>query len=484
VSLFVSLSIPVAVGYLLASWFLSDDAEVGVFERLFLGYGLGLGLLSLEMLVLGLLGVPYTIFSITAVQFLFSLVLVYLMYRGGGVKEALFSGGIGTGGRGAANLKSGWKLYLSLFLVIWVFFKMGLVVQESIVRPMYAWDTWANWSAGAKLFFYEKGLVLDTADENFFGKGYRVFLGHPLNTPLLQVWIALWEGAFHEAHVKAWAAFYYISLMGILFLAVTRDSNPFYGIISVFFLSTVPILTFHGMEGYADLPLSYYGLAATVCLWRYMGTEKRGYLIVSGALLGAGCFTKNEGLLFFLAILAVLCLFIVLERKKPLPAVFSFLIAFLVMAGPWFLFKALGGFGFGHGGEQSAMTWFGDPKVSAGVARGIHWDVIAVALKEIFFKANFNLIFPFWIVLTGFALKTVFRTNLKYLYIVILALMAMFMFIYLIFESTAVTEITGLHRNTLTYVPIIFFASAVLAARIWPPRVESPLTEDGPLPLD
>ncbi len=46
------------------------------------------------------------------------------------------------------------------------------------------------------------------------------------------------------------------------------------------------------------------------------------------------------------------------------------------------------------------------------------------------------------------------------------------------------TEITGLHRNTLTYVPIIFFASAVLAARIWPPRVESPLTEDGPLPLD
>jgi hypothetical protein len=444
---------------LLASWFLREDKEFGFFDKLFFGYGLGLGLLSYSMFILGVFGVPYTIITITSVQGFFALILLYLIYTGGGIKDVVFPGGL----RIAAWTEvfkglHGWKVYLCAFLAIWLFLKMGIVFYECIERPIYAWDMWANWSAGAKLFFFEKGLVLDQTDENFFGKGYRSYIWYPLHSPLLQVWISLWLEEFHEVYVKAWAAFYFISLLGVFFLSVKRESTFFYGIISVFFLSTAPLLTYHGMEGYSDLPLSYYGLASVVCFWRYLSEGKKGPLVLSGIFLAMGATTKDEGLFFFVAVGGALFLFSIVE-KRSLSALVWFLLPFLFVSGPWFLFKALYGFGFGHGNLQSAIA-----------GSKIHWAVLGVVFKKIFFETNFNLIFPFWLVLTVVGFRTVLLTNIKYLFFIIGTVMGMFIFIYLKVEQDVVTELTALHRNTLIYVPIIFFASAVVLTRLWPPQ--------------
>jgi hypothetical protein len=470
VNLFFALAIPTLVGFLFAAWFLSEDREFGFFHKLFFGYGLGLGFLSYSMFILGVFGPPYTIFTITSVQVLFSIILVYLIYRGVGIKEAVFREGLWTAGYEAVKGLGGWKLYLSAFLAAWLFLKIGIVLYECMVRPMFAWDTWTNWSAGAKLFFFEKGLILDQTDEYFFGTGYRAFLGHPLHTPLLQVWISLWQGEFHDAYVKAWSAFYFTSLLGIFFLAVKREAGWFYGLVSVFFLSSMPLLTYHGIEGYADLPLAFYGLASALCLWKYLGSGKNRYISLCGIFIAFACFTKNEGLLFFLAIVMALCLFIVVEKKRALPIFGYFLLPFIVFAGPWFLFKFINGLGFGHSGAASAMVWFSDPTFGQETPRGVRPEIFSVAFKELFFKANFNLIIPFWLFVSVAGVKTIMRTNIKYLFVVILAVMAMFIFLYFTLEVTAVTELTGFNRNTLTYVPIIFFASALLAGRIWPHR--------------
>jgi hypothetical protein len=477
VNLFFALAIPTLAGFLLAAWFLSEDKEFSFFDKLFLGYGLGLGFLSYTMFVIGVFGPPYTIFTITSVQVFFTIILLYLMYRNRGIKDVVFPGGLRTAGNEAVKGVGGWKLYLSAFLAVWLFLKIGIVSYECMVRPMYALDTWANWSSGAKFFFFEKGLVLDQADEHFFGRGYRAFLGHPLHTPLLQVWISLWQGEFHDAYAKAWSAFYFISLLGIFFLAVKRETDWFYGFVSVFFLSSVPLLVFHGIEGYADLPLAYYGLASAVCLWKYLNSGKNGYISLCGIFIAFACFTKNEGLLFFLAIAAALTLFIFFEKKRALPTFAHFLLPFVVLVGPWFLFKFINGLGFGHSGVGSAMVWFSDPKFGQETPRGIRPEILFIAFKEIFFKANFNLIIPFWLFVSVVGVKTIMRTNIKYLFVVILAVMAMFIFIYLLLEVTTVVELTGFNRNALTYVSIIFFASALLTGRIWH-HCEKELSED------
>jgi 4-amino-4-deoxy-L-arabinose transferase-like glycosyltransferase len=226
------------------------------------------------------------------------------------------------------------------------------------------------------------------------------------------------------------------------------------------------------MEGYADLTLSYYSLVATVCLWRYLGSGKNVYLSLCGILVAMGCFTKNEGLFFFLALLAALYLFILFEKKRALPAFVYFLLPFLVVAGPWLFFKFSSGLGFGHSGAESALKWLSDPRFGQGAQNRVHWEIFGAAFNELFFKANFNLIIPFWLFVSVVGVRTIIRTNIKYLFVVMLAVMAMFIFVYLTLEVTTVTKGTGIHRNTLTYVPIIFFTSAVLVGRIWPPSAK------------
>jgi hypothetical protein len=440
VNLFFALAIPTLAGFLFAAWFLSEDREFGFFDKLFFGYGLGLGFLSFSMFILGLLRVPYSILSITSVMLIFCGALFYLMGRSGkGLKQSL---GWRTWNFHATGFH-GWRLYISILLGVWIFLKAGLVTHECLIRPMYAWDTWANWSAGAKLFFFEKGLVLDQTDEHFFGKGYRNIIWYPLHSPLLQVWISLWQGEFHEAYAKAWSAFYFISLLGVFFLAVNRESTWFYGLVAVFFLATAPLLTYHGIEGYSDLPLSYYGLASTVCFWRYLSAAKKGPLIFSGIFLAMGATTKDEGLFFFVAMGVALFLFLILEKRRVLSAFTCFLLPFFLVSGPWFLFKALYGLGFGHG------------NLMAGITGGkIHWEILGVVFNEIFFKANFNLIFPFWLVLTVLGFRTIMMTNIKYLFFVIVAVMGMYVYIYLKIEPIMVTKVWSIHRNTLTYLPV------------------------------
>jgi hypothetical protein len=324
-------------------------------------------------------------------------------------------------------------------------------------------------------------------------RGGEVFLlqSGPCPRPLERALFPLWQGSWHEAYVKSWSAFYFISLLGIFYIGLRRDPGrepgrdpgPLYALACVFFLSGVPMLTYHAFEGYSDLTLGYYGLAASVCLFRYVGLLSRsegsvngakGYLPLSGIFLAFACLTKNEGLFFFLAVTAALALFIFIDKKeagdrrRAVAVLASFLVPFAVVAGPWFLFKFLSGAGFGHSGASSTLVWFSDPKFAPDAARGLHTEIFVPAVKQLFLSANFGLVTAFWLFVSVAGAKSIWKSDIKYLYAVLLAVMAMFTFVYLVFEVTAVTEVTGINRNALTYVPIMFFASALAARRLWP----------------
>ena len=174
----------------------------------------------------------------------------------------------------------------------------GICSARELNRPLYADDNWSNWSAGAKFFFYQGSLALDPASEHFFASGYRLYMGHPLLTPLLELWSALTIGRFDEILSKGWAPFYYIASVVLLYSAVKREAGSLVALMSAFMLSSVPLFTFHALDGYADLPLAFYILAGSVFLWRYMEEGTKSSLLLSGALFATGAFTKNEGVLF------------------------------------------------------------------------------------------------------------------------------------------------------------------------------------------
>ncbi|MBI2400379.1 MAG: hypothetical protein HYV23_04885 [Deltaproteobacteria bacterium] len=51
---------------------------------------------------------------------------------------------------------------------------------------------------------------------------------------------------------------------------------------------------------------------------------------------------------------------------------------------------------------------------------------------------------------------------MKYLYPVPLAVISFFMFVYVTLEPTAVLEVTGVNRNALVYMPVVFFITTML----------------------
>ncbi|MBI5234412.1 MAG: hypothetical protein HY880_08665 [Deltaproteobacteria bacterium] len=459
-----SLLIPAVTGFLLTSIFLKDDLASGALERLAMGYGLGTGVLTFQMFVLGLLGLPLTLSTIMSMQVAAWVALFFVLWRSGAVKAAFFA-------RPCLERPSAGAIRASVSAVIALYLlaKAGLLVGENMLRPIHAVDTWTNWSSGAKFFFYEKGFLLDTANEHYFGKGYRLFLGHPLHTPLLEVWTALWLGRFDEVYVKAWSTFYFIGLVGVFYCALRREADRFHALAWSFFLSGVPLFAIHAVDVYADLPLAYYGLASTVCLYRFVGSGHRGALVLLSLFLGMAVFTKNEGLFLVFGAVLSLSLYAMSGKRVSLSTVSWFVVPFLIICGPWLAFKAVSGLGFGHSGHASGFAWLSDPHFGPDASRGVHWEVLWAALRETLFTPNHAPIFVFWIFLAAIGLDNILKSDIRYLYVMTLGVMAAFVFIYLLLEATAVIDATGIHRNALSYVPAMFFSSALLLKRLSSP---------------
>ncbi|MFQ5479672.1 MAG: ArnT family glycosyltransferase [Thermodesulfobacteriota bacterium] len=455
------MTLPIAGGTFFIRWLLRSDAALGSAEALVFGMGLGLGFTASLMFILGLFRVPFTLVSAGLPIAGFTLIFFVLSRAG-------------KGSPAAASLKGyelrGWRLYLAIVMALWIAAKTGFVFYESLVRPLDSVDSFINWAVSGKFFFYKAGLFLDTSKEHFFGRGYRFFIGHPLHLPLLQTWISLAIGRFHELYIKAPGALYFFGVIAVLYCGVKREAGPFYALLTAFFISTAPIFTAHGQDAYADLPLCFYALLGTVALWRFFRGDSQPYLVLSGIFFAMAIFVKNEGLFFAAAAGAVLLLYLFMRKRSFITPLAGFIMPFILIAGPWLLFKYYYGIGFGHSGASSGLKWFSDPFYSGKAGYGVHWEVLSLAFRYTFFTANYNLIFPLWIIAGITALRTIIKTELKYLYLMILFLVSMFTFVYLTLEVTAVTEQTGIHRNTLTYLPIVYFAAALALSRVWPDK--------------
>jgi len=457
--LIISMTLPIAGGAFFVRWLLRSDTGMGRGEALFFGIGAGLGFTAFAMFILGLARVPFSRASVGLPLLVFT-VLFFVLSRGGAKAQGLPKAQ-GPGLRG-------WRLYLTIIMASWIALKVGFVFYESFTRPIFSIDSYLNWAISGKIFFYRAGLLLDPSDEHFFGRGYRFFIGHPLHLPLLQTWIALALGKFHEVYVKAPGALYFIGVLGVLYYAVKREAGAFYALITVFFMAGVPIFTAHGQDAYSDLPLCFFALSGTVALWRFLKDDNLSYLVLSGILFGIAIFVKNEGLFFPLAAGTALVIFLFTRKKAVAAPLAAFILPIIIIGGPWLLFKTHYGIGFGHSGPSSGFKWLGDPMDTTAARTGVHWEILPMGFMEIFFTANLNIIFPLWIFVTVLARKTIMSTKLKYLYMIILIVFSMFVFIYLALEVTAVTQGTGIYRNILTYLPIIYFATALVLSSLRP----------------
>lgn len=450
----------VLMGSMIASFALRRDANIGWTEKIFIGFGLGSGLQTYIMFLTGIAGIPFSFTLFFLLDVLIAALFAVFLYHAAISAHSLQ--------RERVEASPSFKFVIAAALTAWVALKIGFVFYENLARPIYTWDAWIHWAPGAKLFFYEKGFLLGS-EEHYFGKSYR-YPGHPMLFTLLQIWSALSLGEFHEIYVKFWSFLFFVGILGLTYFSLKTEVNRFHALVTIFLLSGFPLMTFHGTDAYSDLPLGFYALAGTIFLYRYLNTQTRIPLILSAFFFSMAALTKNEGLFFPLSAGVVILTALFTGkgfRKKDL---FIFVLVFVAFFGPWFLFKFVNGFGYGHGqwnvsgnsALPSKLAWFSDPTFSPNTQKNIHWEVLPIYLKENFFSANYGLLFPSWLLISLFLFREIISTNLKYLYLYLFSIISMFIFVYLTLEVTAVTQVSGLHRNTLTFAPIILYVLSLL----------------------
>lgn len=459
-----AIFLPVLVGFLFVTYVLRSDPEMGFFERLFLGFGIGTGLITFEMFLIALAGIPLSNPIISLVQVASVMVLGYLTHRSGALfrRSSLPSFSI----QGHRSLSWGNYPRRALFVLLfgWIIVKLLIVSYESYVLPVNSFDSWTHWSSGAKFIFYEKGLALDPSNEHYFGAGYLKIQRYPLHVPLLQVWASLCMNEAHEAYMKVWSFYYYISIMGLMYFSVRREASPLVALLAAFFVSSAPLLTYHAVVAYADLPLGYYALGSAICFRKYIesasngnGHGGSGTLVLMGALAAFGLWTKMEGLLFVVAWglgLAVLTL----VRRTSWMNFLRYLIPVVVVAAPWYAFLYSTGTSVSYGEEK---------EVGAAVAHGLHLEVLPVILKEILISANFNMIFPLLFMLCLLGGRIILRSELKYLLVPLFTGLALFLFLYVATGSYMwVTKLTAINRNMLTFLPMVYYITALIAVTL------------------
>ena len=172
-------------------------------------------------------------------------------------------------------------------------------------------DGWAIWNTHARLLY--------RAGSDWQAILPYTFLG---DYPLLAPGVAarFWRYASQEVPEAGALLGVVGGLSSVALLALMLRELRDAGIAFVFSLTLLgtPLYLDHSTSQYADVPLSFFmlGTIALICLYFEHDPEHAGLLVLAGFAAGCAGWTKNEGLLFILAVSTALFALLLLKHLK------------------------------------------------------------------------------------------------------------------------------------------------------------------------
>ena len=178
------------------------------------------------------------------------------------------------------------------------------------------WDAFAIWNLHAR-FLFRGGA--------YWRDGFTPLIpwSHPDYPLLLPAAIAhFWTGLGYESQIvpAVIGLAFTFGTVGLLFSSLALLRGQIVAILGGLTLLTTPFFIEQGTAQYADVPLSFFILATIVLLCLHdestNATRPVGLLILAGISCGFAAWTKNEGLLFLLAIVAARLLVFFMTASK------------------------------------------------------------------------------------------------------------------------------------------------------------------------
>jgi len=205
----------------------------------------------------------------------------------------------------------------------------------AVYWPVWWSDSLTCFDLRAKLFHEAQSfpgamaMLRDRAlKENF---GFYVFEIPPM-TSLVHTWLYLcgWTNP------KVFYPLLLLSLALIFYHSLRDFAHRYHALLFTLVLVTTPYIYGHATNSYTNFSFAFYFSVAAFYLYRWVSTQKKGFLVLAGILLGLASWTRKESTIFFLGYLIILSFFGISRRRFFAPIIFCLL--YLSMMPLWELY--------------------------------------------------------------------------------------------------------------------------------------------------
>lgn len=289
------------LGHLLLALLFRNDRKLDSLTHFFLAGGLGLGMSSIisfySFLITDLFNKIFVL-SVHALL-LFSFCCILLLQKK--KPSSLLNKGAPE-----SKIKSLlFFVFLSvLFIPVWI---------QSKFYPMGGWDAWSVWNFKAKFLFLSMGEWKNLFDVRL----WRTSPHYPLLLPLINIWGWTFAKSPSSFVPQLTSVVFTFLVAGLLFSTLKSFTKNAFSLFAPLLLITLPFYNTLATSQYCDIVLSYYCLASVYCLIMTIHLNKSSYAFLAGVFTGMLAFTKPEGLIASLLLLAIgLTQFLLFERKK------------------------------------------------------------------------------------------------------------------------------------------------------------------------
>ena len=301
-----------ASGYLIVTLSLPRFAARNLSLRLSLAAGVGLGVFSAEYMVRLAIGISHP--WVIDLPVFAALLSAYLLSRPGDSATLIPA----TGSEDPRSTRNQKILTAAFALALGA--ALCAAITRSLVHPHGdGWDAFSIWNLHARFLFRGGAAWRD-------GFSLLIPWSHPDYPLLLPASIAhFWSylGRESQAVPAVIGLVLTFSTVGLLFssLAILRGRTS--AMLGGLVLLATPFFIEQGTSQYADVPLSFFVLAAisSLCLHHHLPEDAANpraqrLLVLGGLAAGFAAWTKNEGLLFLFALTAAQLLVYIREHNR------------------------------------------------------------------------------------------------------------------------------------------------------------------------
>ncbi|MBU0880715.1 MAG: glycosyltransferase family 39 protein [Candidatus Omnitrophica bacterium] len=331
ISLIATLMVATFIGFNVLYIVLGKFDKLSFSEAVFISFALGLGTISLEMLIFYLLGLT---FSVPVILIPWTILVTINVYR-----HMKYGDGFTFSERSTIPKEK--NRALSIFLTCGITLEVAYAFFRALIKPIEAYDAVAIYAIKSKIFFLAKAIP-----QNYFPGLVHGFPhpDYPLNIPLSETFLYLAMRNLNDQLVKLIFPLFFVGILCILYFAIRRFASRAYALLFTFLLASIPMFNAYAANAYQELPLAFYYFASAIFLFAWIKEKKDLHILgLSAVLVALAGWTKNEGMLYCVINASIVLFVSVLARKDTswkvtiAPVMYVFIIA-LILA-PWIWVK-------------------------------------------------------------------------------------------------------------------------------------------------